>query len=779
MAQHLSPMQRAREFVPAVRTASSADGWGLPWMRTAGELAPASDVVTNAAGQRMVRDAAGKLVPIEGQGFIRNVGQAAKIGTGIGAVQGATEGNGTFGERLENAATGAGTGAITGGLMRGIVIPAAQAAIMGSSAVGRGLSTLAGFRQGADERLTEALATQGMTPAQAAAELQARQDAAKFGQTQLATQQAIADLGPGTQRLAYQAKAAPGEGSTQAENFLYGRQRGQYDRVNDYVRRSLQVVRGDYAKTLDQLSQEQKNLAGPAYRQAHADPTIFDIGPTLEQHLQDNADLVGAPKTVLQKAINYFRDPQVLRTQQAAEGLQDKTLEDIGRGLYPDRPERMIVEQLRGDLSSGNLPTATMGRQQRFQQSLNEIDGLMQDAVKEEDPGRYAQLNSVRNNIEKASNIAGKTARINWNSTLTNTRRFDSAKQALDDDIDVASRKGENNQVRILTLLKKDLVKEADLATAQTPGDITTSPYYQARDIWSSRADLKDALESGRNFRGDDPEVVAQGYDDMSGAAAKRMYRIGMARQIAADLGGKKYGNDMIGYFDTPNMHSVFSDMMSKQKYNQFTNLLGGKGEAAMQATKNRVLGGSNTADKLQDVKDTDANLVARLGRNIKEKGLIGTVVSAIGDQLEKFAALKALDAKNVADMVFETDPMKQQAILQRLNTQYGATRVRSAANIAKSVAKRMIVARGGIIARDELTGTQPPPLQPAKVAPRLLPPGYTPRIALDEARQKLSRNPNSPKVRDAVTQRLMEHGLTLEHDPGSLLAPPSNSAVH
>ena len=53
------------------------------------------------------------------------------------------------------------------------------------------------------------------------------------------------------------------------------------------------------------------------------------------------------------------------------------------------------------------------------------------------------------------------------------------------------------------------------------------------------------------------------------------------------------------------------------------------------------------------------------------------------------------------------------------------------------------------------------------------LPSGYTPRAAIDEARQKLARNPGSQRVKDAVTQRLMEHGLTLEHDPGALLAAP------
>lgn len=82
-------------------------------------------------------------------------------------------------------------------------------------------------------------------------------------------------------------------------------------------------------------------------------------------------------------------------------------------------------------------------------------------------------------------------------------RSLDYVKRALDDQIGAAKRAGENDNVRILSGLKNNLIKEMDNA------DATDGKYAQARATHASGAQVKDALEQGRNFLSMDPEEIS------------------------------------------------------------------------------------------------------------------------------------------------------------------------------------------------------------------------------------------------------------------------------
>lgn len=513
--------------------------------------------------------------------FLARVGQSAKAGAGYGAATGFAQGEGGLTNRLLSGAESGAIGAALGPAVSEVAAPAIGGIVRAtkavSSPVANAVQAIRGKGKNVDARLMQALDQQNSTPGQALRQLDEAQQATKFGKTQLDSGFTLADTGPSMRDLADTSALVSSQARTEGGNFLIDRAKNQYGRVNDYLRRSLQVTRENFAKRQAGIVDEQRSMSKQAYDQAYADPKEYDVGQVLFNRQFDDFAAAGP----LRRALNRARD--------------------------------LFIEPSRG-------------------------------------PGFQARLT---------------------------TERFDSGKRALDDMIQSAKQGGRNNEARLLTQLKGDLLSVVD----------TGNPAYKAaRDVYSSRADLLEAMDAGRKFMRGDSEMTGAAYKALS-TGEKRMFRLGIAQQVRRDLGGKRVGTDMIGYFDKPNTRAVLEEIMSPAQARKFYQLV--ELEQAMAATNQAVRGNSKTAQRQQNV--LDFSLGVRLGRAIKDQGLYQALSNEIFDQLTKAFAMREADAVAVTRALFATDPAVQRATIQRLVQTYGKGHTRAVVNRAERIARRQV----------------------------------------------------------------------------------------
>lgn len=581
------------EFAGAGSYTRALVGSGFDFDKAADAYSKTADVIR--AEQRVARDE-NTIIPeilggfgttAVGKGFklaptlFGRIGQSAKAGAGFAAAAGVGNAEDGIINRAIGGGTGAAMGAVLGPLATEVAAPAIGAVVRGSKSAGRSLAdavaTVRGKEANKLARLNKALEQQNMTPSILSRRLNEAQDAAKFGQTQLDPKFTIADTGPVTADLADTAALVSPEARKLSGEFLSNRSRDQFNRANDYFRRSLKVTRDNYAKTQNRLVDEQRVLSGDAYRQAYSDKRDFDFGQVLFDAQFDEMATAGPLQRALKRARNLFIDPSRA-------------------------------------------------------------------------PGKQASLN---------------------------TQRFDSGKRALDDMIQTARNAGRNNEARMLTDLKHKLLSVID-----SPKGGNTA-YKAARDVYSSRAELLDSLAEGRKFMRGDAEMTGAQYKTLS-TAEKKMFRVGMAREMRKALGGKQLGQDMIGIFDKPNTQEILKEIMSPAQFRKFYQLM--DVEEAMAATSRAVRGNSKTAQRQQDV--LDFSFGVRLGRAIKDKGLLDALKSEIADQITKAMAMRNADAVAVTQALFETDPAAQRAIAQQLAQRYGGRNSRPLVKRAERIAR-------------------------------------------------------------------------------------------
>jgi hypothetical protein len=237
-------------------------------------------------------------------------------------------------------------------------------------------------------------------------------------------------------------------------------------------------------------------------------------------------------------------------------------------------------------------------------------------------------------------------------------RSFDGAKRAIDSMIEKFQARGANSEVRLLTLFKNDLLKDVDAA----------NPLYKtARDEFSSRAELLDAMKLGRKAFTGDVEVTGAAFKDMSNAEQK-MFKIGMAQEAKKSMGNKRFGEDLALMYDRPNSQELFESVMSKGKFERHQVM--SEGESRMAQTKNMVTGNSQTAEKLAD--QNDLNMVQTMGKAIADKGLAGAAMSGLGDFIQRMFRMREAEAHLLAKDLFETDPAKLKVTLDRVQSRYG-----------------------------------------------------------------------------------------------------------
>ncbi len=270
-----------------------------------------------------------------------------------------------------------------------------------------------------------------------------------------------------------------------------------------------------------------------------------------------------------------------------------------------------------------------------------------------------------------------------------NLRSLDYVKRALDDQIGTAQRAGENDNARILTGLKSQLVNSldsADITAKAGPNSLKPEggAYAQARNVYSSFSSIKNAQEEGLNFMNSQPEEINKMMEDLS-PAEKDAYRIGARQKLQQVVNSTPDGADPAKriFGNTQRRDQLQAMMDNNPQYQQFASKL--RDEISAADTKFKVLGGSRTDINLAEDGSPlidAAQDALRYGKH----GLYGNIVNAIGTSIQnKYVGLTKDNSLRLAEILTnrdegtraldrmiagnKTSPMQQRALIEARST--------------------------------------------------------------------------------------------------------------
>ena len=231
-------------------------------------------------------------------------------------------------------------------------------------------------------------------------------------------------------------------------------------------------------------------------------------------------------------------------------------------------------------------------------------------------------------------------------------KALDYAKRVLDDQVGKAQRAGEINFARSRTIITKNLLNAMDEASPA---------YKQARSKAGDYLSVNNAMEQGRKALRDDSEIIEKTLKGL-GDQEKQAYKIGLGKAVRDEIGKVSEGaNPYKRILGSPEKRAKIQKVLSPKEYIDFEQSL--RAEDDLFNFRNKVLGGSPTADKLEAQKLIEAGAIDSLS---------GVPKRTFTEALTTFKT-KLLDGMNdntaakVSEILYETDPVKKLQIIKDL----------------------------------------------------------------------------------------------------------------
>ncbi len=412
---------------------------------------------------------------------------------------------------------------------------------------------------------------------------------------------------------------------------------------------------------------DNQNMSAPqaqaelARMQAAGKPaTIADLGPALQREARN--------AKVASKEVDAIAEPQLIERAQTQVNRIDTDLRRTMR--IGERDFKGDFDQIVANRQKISKPLYKRAfKTARPVDISEEINGLRAIANQEVDKTARNQLNRVANFFLTKDKKGKEVIR-------SGLRELHKGKLSLDAMLGKSAANptsADNNAKAILTGFKNRLLAKID--------DVNPD-YAKARSVFSDSKRLEDALENGRSFLRGDAEFLV---DDIARLpqTERELFRVGVVRELNKMMGGRKIGNDLTQIFEKPNManalRATFPDDQSFRKF--YSDIAD---EVAFNATKNKVLGGSQTAEKMQDM--ADLSMFRRFIQNAKNQGFAQTIMNGVLDVMEKSLRMNQKDATAIGKMLFEADPAKQREILKEIGKKMGNSKMRK---VRRAIARK------------------------------------------------------------------------------------------
>lgn len=249
--------------------------------------------------------------------------------------------------------------------------------------------------------------------------------------------------------------------------------------------------------------------------------------------------------------------------------------------------------------------------------------------------------------LERQAKLAGIAAEDGVARGL-NLRSLDYVKRSLDDQIGVAQRAGEADNVRVLTGLKNRLLGELDAADV-------TGQYPKARQVFAGFSKLKEAQEMGVEFDSKTPEQLRLMLKEMT-PGEKDAFRIGVREKLQRTVSKTPDGADpakrIMG--NTQKRFQLQEVFENPKRFVEFQNKLEEEINAAR--TKFRVLGGSRT-DYNIGADDSFEGMVDKIAKQGVKHGLLSSAIEKVASIVKnRYLGINADNAKLVAKALVDRE---------------------------------------------------------------------------------------------------------------------------
>ena len=254
--------------------------------------------------------------------------------------------------------------------------------------------------------------------------------------------------------------------------------------------------------------------------------------------------------------------------------------------------------------------------------------------------------------------------------------RLDSVKQWMDNQIDKAYRAGDGYAGGVYTELKNDILKAVDAVKINDLGEI----YAKARGAFSSKMEMRDALQLGRDVFKENSEVVVDQFLKLTPGQGK-LSRLGLVDGFEQNMGRQKRTADITQMFETPRVQEILEAVIPRPRgaTSQFANRPERFGqyldtERRMIATRDEVLGNSKTAQRIADDKSLNS-MVGMIDDIKRNPTAVGVTMRLIESTLDRLFGFRADTAAEIARKLFSADQAARDRLLSALDKRLGPDR--------------------------------------------------------------------------------------------------------
>jgi hypothetical protein len=247
---------------------------------------------------------------------------------------------------------------------------------------------------------------------------------------------------------------------------------------------------------------------------------------------------------------------------------------------------------------------------------------------------------------------------------------LDATKKQLDDLIGAAKRSGANNEARLLTQKKDQIVSLADDAFPD---------YKLAREAWSGPTQSSEALELGRGILKESADVTAKAIKDLP-AGDREFFKAGVVRAIKDAADNAPDGADITKrFFGKPalreKLRAAFDD---EAAFSAFENAITKEAQMYKNAAAINPRAGSPTAIIQEEQADVRKNPIVQFATDMFTQGPFRATGNAASSLYDRGRGINQSTSEALARMLLEADPQKLQAITGQLSGQKASDLARS-----------------------------------------------------------------------------------------------------
>ena len=602
--------------------------------------------------------------------------QGAGIGGAYGAAAGAGNAEGDIGDRVEGAKTGAAIGAALGG-----VLPPAVAGI--SKAVGTVADavspTVARWSQGTRNVLEAA----GVMPAKQRMASAGAAAAPPFQTPPISGAEAAAE-----QAIANQLSRANVSTTDIRQRLAQSRMAG--DPIN--TPSALVDADNSLARLGGTVARQQPEAGNRARGFIYGRQT----GITPPEGMPNGSGIptrpAFAPEVPGQQMGQYERVRTVLRR---AMGISDG-----GPTAY--RTDKSIIDEAKREAKTLYDDVSKAGAGIDLQSTVAPVLQKWTARTIDEIEPVAQQINQFIGFVNRVLVPGGQKSHI---------ERLDKVKQWMDDQIDKTYRAGDGYAGGVYTELKNDILKAVDAVKVNDLGEI----YAKARGAFSSKMEMRDALQLGRDVFKDNSEIVVDQFLKLT-PGQEKLSRLGLLESFEQKMGRQKRTADITQMFETPRVQEILQAVIPTvsgqyikgSSPQQFGRML--QTEKGYIGTRNEVLGNSKTPERLAD--DESFNQMAGLFEQLRStKGITDAAFRVTQATLDKLFGFRADTAAEIARKLFTADGRELDQLLRRLEGRMGPNRAAQFRQLMQDHQAQLMLGAA--------TATTQPPTQRGRQYPR------------------------------------------------------------